>query len=488
MNTQTIALDVSKATAVPPTVHIRQGDKNGTILNVGIFDNGVSLDLTSLPVRMCAKLPDGIHYYSVDGTASGNTASFEIDESYAAAYPGVTDLAYVDVLDGDDIICSTQPFRLVVEPGAREGVVPSDEHIAEIDAAVARADEAARQCEELAYPITNAQIDSIVADTEVTSTNKLSATGLTYLWGRLKAAFAAFTHTHATGDVAGAVWYGTCSTAATTQEKAVTCSGFPAAALKAGTFIIVKMDNNQTYSGSPKLNVNSTGASIVKRAVGTSAGLSEWKAGEMVCFVHDGSNWVLLDGVRADATYYGVTKLSSAIASTGNSESATPAAVNSLANMLTGLAVYSSSSTYAVGDMVRYGTGIWKCTTAITTAESWTAAHWTQLTDMLAMITGRALTPASVAATGAVSGSSISDSVGTLAALRESVSKRVIASDSLYNAELSTYTDSNVRFFVIRWRLSASESYFLQLTAGGTMTLYHAASGSTTKICSYTHD
>ena len=36
---------------------------------------------------------------------------------------------------------------------------------------------------------------------------------------------------------------------------------------------------------------------------------------------------------------------------------------------------------------------------------------------------GQALTPASVAATGAVSGTSISDGTGTLAALRESVSK-----------------------------------------------------------------
>lgn len=38
---------------------------------------------------------------------------------------------------------------------------------------------------------------------------------------------------------------------------------------------------------------------------------------------------------------------------------------------------YSSSSTYAVGDYVWYDGILYKCTTAITTAESWTAGHWT---------------------------------------------------------------------------------------------------------------
>ena len=38
---------------------------------------------------------------------------------------------------------------------------------------------------------------------------------------------------------------------------------------------------------------------------------------------------------------------------------------------------YSNSSTYAVGDYVWYDGDLYRCTTAITTAESWTAAHWT---------------------------------------------------------------------------------------------------------------
>lgn len=41
---------------------------------------------------------------------------------------------------------------------------------------------------------------------------------------------------------------------------------------------------------------------------------------------------------------------------------------------------YSSSSTYAVGDYVYYNGNLYICSTAITTAESWTSGHWTQVT------------------------------------------------------------------------------------------------------------
>lgn len=40
---------------------------------------------------------------------------------------------------------------------------------------------------------------------------------------------------------------------------------------------------------------------------------------------------------------------------------------------------YSSSNTYAVGDYVMYNAQLYRCITAITTAEAWTAAHWTQV-------------------------------------------------------------------------------------------------------------
>jgi predicted esterase len=40
-------------------------------------------------------------------------------------------------------------------------------------------------------------------------------------------------------------------------------------------------------------------------------------------------------------------------------------------------ATYSSSATYAVGDYCIHDGGLYRCTTAITTAEAWTSGHWT---------------------------------------------------------------------------------------------------------------
>lgn len=51
---------------------------------------------------------------------------------------------------------------------------------------------------------------------------------------------------------------------------------------------------------------------------------------------------------------------------------------------------YDSTATYAVGDYVVYEHGLYKCNTAITTAEAWTAAHWTQVSvadELLAVYT-----------------------------------------------------------------------------------------------------
>lgn len=42
--------------------------------------------------------------------------------------------------------------------------------------------------------------------------------------------------------------------------------------------------------------------------------------------------------------------------------------------------VYSSSKTYSVGDFCTHNNKLYKCSTAISTAEAWTAGHWTQAT------------------------------------------------------------------------------------------------------------
>ncbi len=54
------------------------------------------------------------------------------------------------------------------------------------------------------------------------------------------------------------------------------------------------------------------------------------------------------------------------------------AALTALAGNFAG--VYSNAATYAVGDYCVYNNGLYRCITAISTSEEWTAAHWTAVT------------------------------------------------------------------------------------------------------------
>ena len=125
------------------------------------------------------------------------------------------------------------------------------------------------------------------------------------------------------------LWFGTCDTGASTQIKAVAISGITA--LTTGLSIRVKFVNAQSYNGQPQLNLNQLGAVAIKRkgdsATGANAARYEWLANEVVDFVYDGSNWLIVDGGIATTTYYGYTKLSSSTSSTSTALAATPSAV-----------------------------------------------------------------------------------------------------------------------------------------------------------------
>lgn len=78
-----------------------------------------------------------------------------------------------------------------------------------------------------------------------------------------------------------------------------------------------------------------------------------------------------------------------------NSASAAAASATTASNAAANLApTYSSSATYAVGDHVLYNGGYYICNSAITTAEAWTAAHWTavkvgpEITDLQNALSG----------------------------------------------------------------------------------------------------
>ena len=106
-----------------------------------------------------------------------------------------------------------------------------------------------------------------------------------------------------TTHLVGSTLYGTCSTAAATAQKDVTCSDFTT--LITGVTIHVKFTNSNSAS-SPKLKVNTTDAKNIYRygttVPATSAGWS-WYAGAVVSFTYDGSAWIMNDMIGNDNTY-----------------------------------------------------------------------------------------------------------------------------------------------------------------------------------------
>lgn len=130
----------------------------------------------------------------------------------------------------------------------------------------------------------------------------------------------------AAGDAgAGKIFYGVCSTGASTQTKVVTIDDFE---LFAGALVAVKFENVNTAT-SPMLNISGTGA-VNMYSVGTTAVLpNAWSAGETLLFVYNGTSFMVADGGIASTSGYGATKLNSSTSSTSTTEAATPSAVKS---------------------------------------------------------------------------------------------------------------------------------------------------------------
>ena len=117
-------------------------------------------------------------------------------------------------------------------------------------------------------------------------------------------------------------YFGTCSTAASTQVKVVSCPGFE---LKTGSRIAVQFTYGNSAS-QPKLNVNGTGDKFICSTDGMSVIADIWRDKETVDFVYGGSWWIAIGCLYATTAYYGLTKLSSSISS-----SSTTLAANSYA-------------------------------------------------------------------------------------------------------------------------------------------------------------
>ena len=97
----------------------------------------------------------------------------------------------------------------------------------------------------------------------------------------------------------GKTYYGTCSTAGTTQTKAVSINGFDTNSLVKGMRVVVCFYYAQLYNGVPFLNIGGTGAKAIYKNGGQNfANINEWKAYDVVSFIYNGSAWYIENSKR----------------------------------------------------------------------------------------------------------------------------------------------------------------------------------------------
>ena len=221
MNVQDINLDIDKRLSPSSVIRIGQGDKSGTTIRAHIYDNGVAASLSGMSARFNMQLPNTTHYVrDTNCTVNGNVITYVMDEEHAASVAGTTDVAYFDVLQGSSVIYSTGRFSIDVLRSVIDGATPSEGWDSAIDEAIDNANEAADEARAAAggtiplmasnmrggaklgdglaissevlsvAPLTTAQIDTVANDGSLTSNNVLNGTRLTYLWGKLRTAFA----------------------------------------------------------------------------------------------------------------------------------------------------------------------------------------------------------------------------------------------------------------------------------------------------------
>ena len=152
---------------------------------------------------------------------------------------------------------------------------------------------------------------------------------------------------------ANIVHFGSCSTAAGTAAKVVSCTGF---VLASGSRITVKFTTTNT-AANPTLNVNSTGAKAIKYR-GSTISAGYLAAGRVYTFIYDGTNYELVGDINTDtnttyntgtASTAGLTKLYTATGSAVDGTMTQKAITDALSGKASSSHTHGVASTTANG-------------------------------------------------------------------------------------------------------------------------------------------
>ena len=112
---------------------------------------------------------------------------------------------------------------------------------------------------------------------------------------------------------------------------------------------------------------------------------------------------------------------------------------------------YDATATYAVGDYCVYSGDLYRCTTAISTAEAWTAAHWVQvaagdelttLADDISTLTTNTKELVALHTTGSYNNSGRKINAGEYVYVD---GNRFLSADGLYKAKVDINTGSSIQ-------------------------------------------
>ena len=251
--------------------------------------------------------------------------------------------------------------------------------------------------------------------------------------------------------------FGTCSTAAATAAKVVSCSGFT---LVTGAIITVKFTVTNT-AASPTLNVNSTGAKSIRyRGSAISAGYLA--ANRTYTFVYDGTNYELIGDIDTNTTYgtgnattAGLTKLytTTGTATTGTmtQKAITDALSGKASSSHTHNYAGSSSAGGAANSAVKLATARTINGTSFDGSKNITTANWgttrtLTIGNSAKSVNGSGNVSWSLSEIGAAASSHTHNYAGSSSAGGAATSANKLNGVSLTNQDLDDYT-SGVNFY-----------------------------------------
>lgn len=441
MNLIEIDLDVSKASGTPQVVTIGQGDHGGTTIAASVYDGGEPIDLADMTAMFEVRLPDGRTYArDVNCTCEGNVVTYKVDEEHIAAIAGTTDDAYFDILDGPEVVYSTNRFRLEILRSAHDGAVPAENWDNAVDALIDRgrracdaydANEAVRESSETARESAEdarktAETARVSAETSRQSaeSSRVSAEN-----ARISAENdRASAESTRRSDETSRKSYETQRRSAETARADAETARQTAEARRAADFAIMEQRSKgwlRYYCASGEFDPTTRRPTIAEPDESTlyyvpaehPTADNQWVEWQ---YDTEGDRWEMQG--TTEVTISPVT--TAQIDAIANDETVTSSNVLQ-ATGLTYLwaklkaAFAPLAHVHSASDITSGTLGVSRGGTGASTA----AAARTNLGVTAAnVVDGNAIAPASVAATGAVSGSSVSDSVGSLADLRDSVS------------------------------------------------------------------